>query len=59
MALYEEVALLDRIGAVAQVVVRVWTGRGFQRWTYRDVNDVPLRAGPGALHVNWCELTIV
>jgi len=59
VALYEEIALLDRIGAVAQVVVRVWTGRGFQRWTYRYVNAVPLRAGPDALRVNWCELTIV
>ena len=59
VALYTEIALLDRIGAVAQVVVRVWTGHGFQRWTYRYVNDVPLRAGPDALHVNWCELTIV
>ena len=59
VTLYTEIALLDRIGAVAQVSVRVWTGHGFQQWTYRYVNDVPLRAGPGALLVNWCELTIV
>ena len=59
VTLYTEIALLDRIGAVAQVAVRVWTGNGFQLWTYRYVNDVPLRAGPGALLVNWCELTIV
>ena len=27
-------------------------------WTYRYVNDIPLRAETDALHVNWCELTI-
>ena len=57
--LYEEVALLAKIGAVAQVSDRRWTGQGYEVWTYRYVNQVPLRAGPKALAVNWCELTIV
>jgi hypothetical protein len=51
--------LLAKIGAVAQVSDRRWTGLGFEVWTYRYVNQVPLRAGPKALLVNWCELTIV
>jgi len=58
-ALYEEVELLDRVGAVSQVTQRHWTGQQHEVWTYRYVNDVPLRAGPDALKVNWCELTIV
>ncbi len=57
--LYEEVALLAKIAAVAQVSDRRWTGQGFELWTYRYVNQVPLRSGPKALQVNWCELTIV
>jgi len=28
------------------------------RWTYRYVNDVPLRVEADPLHVNGCELTI-
>jgi hypothetical protein len=57
--LYEEVALLAQIGAVTQVSDRRWTGQGYEVWTYRYVNQVPLRAGPKALAVNWCALTIV
>jgi len=58
-ALYTEVALLGRIDAVDQFTQRHWTGSAHEVWTYRYVNDVPLRAGPEALRVNWCELTIV
>jgi len=57
--LYEEVALLSRLGAVSQVRDRHWTGRAHECWTYRYVNAVPLRTGADALPVNWCELTIV
>lgn len=58
-ALYEEVALLSRLGAVTELTQRHWNGRTHEIWRYRYVNDVPLRAGPGALKVGWCELTIV
>jgi len=43
--LYEEVALLNRLGAVCQVSDRHWTGRAYERWTYRYVNVGPRRAG--------------
>ena len=56
--LYEAVALLNRPGAVSQVSDGHWTGCAHERWTYRYVNAVPLRAGADALLVNWCELTI-
>lgn len=58
-ALYEEVALLARLGAVCERCERRWTGQGHEIWIYRFVNDVPLRATLDALKVNWCELTIV
>jgi hypothetical protein len=58
-ALYEEVALLDKLQAVAQLVSEHWNGRFRERWRYRYVNQVPLRTGADALLVNWCELTIV
>ena len=57
--LYEEVALLTKLGAVSQREERVWSGQGHQHWTYRFVEHVPLREPPQALHVNWVELTIV
>lgn len=58
-ALYEEVALLARLDAVSERRERHWTGQGHEIWTYRFVNDVPLRASLDALKVNWCEVTIV
>ena len=58
-ALYEEVAALSAIGAVAEVTDRVWTGQGHERRTYRYVSQVPLRADVKTLMVNWCEITVV
>ena len=57
-ALYEEVGLLAKADGVSTCADRVWTGRGYQRWTYRFLERVPLRRPPQALYVNWCELTV-
>jgi len=58
-ALYEELALLERVeGAISTKVVRKWNGRYHERWVYRWVESLPLRRGPKALQVNWCELTV-
>jgi hypothetical protein len=58
-ALYEELSLLERVeGAISTKVVRKWNGRYHERWVYRWVESLPLRRGPKALLVNWCELTI-
>lgn len=35
-----------------------WTGKLHETYTYRYLNQVPLRDGADALLVNWCELTI-
>lgn len=58
-ALYTEVALLARLGAVGEYRERCWTGQGHELRTYRFVNEVPLRASLDALKVNWCEVIIV
>jgi hypothetical protein len=38
---------------------RHWNGRFAEIWTYRYINEVPLRAGPDPVFVNWAELTII
>jgi hypothetical protein len=38
-------------------IVKRWTGKRQEIDTYRFVNNVPLKDGDDALHVNWCELT--
>lgn len=39
------------------LIVKRWTGKRQEIDTYRFVNNVPLKDGADALHVNWCELT--
>ena len=56
--LYEEVDLQEKSDAVAHVTLRHWNGRCYERWQCRYVNQVPLRAGPDALPINFCEVTI-
>jgi hypothetical protein len=58
-ALYEEVELLERIEGVSHLEIRHHNGRFYERHHYRYVNQVPLRTGPDALAVNWCEVTII
>jgi hypothetical protein len=56
--LYEEIALLDDFGSVEKCQDRVWTGKEHHIWSYRFISQVPLRAPPHPLEINWCELTI-
>jgi len=56
--LYQTVEFLNANGQVEQFSERSWKGKYADIYTYRYVNQVPLRAGAGALQVNWCELTI-
>ena len=44
--------------AVETLVEEIWTGKTHHIYTYRFVNQVPIRDGEDALEVNWCELTI-
>ena len=56
--LYEEVALLEKLGAVAHRTLRHWNGRFYECWQCRYVNQVPLRTGAAALAINFCEVTL-
>lgn len=38
--------------------VKHWKGKIYEIYTYRYVNQIPLRNSEDALLVNWCELTI-
>ena len=52
--LYEH---LDGI-ALPTVVCKRWTGRTEEIYTYRYLNQGPLRDNDNALLVNWCEITV-
>ncbi len=56
--LYQWVNTLAVLGGVSGLTRRHWNGRFGEQWTYRYVNDVPLRAQTDLLHAHWCELTI-
>jgi hypothetical protein len=58
VALYEQVEVLSKLDLVEQVRLRHWNGRYAEIHQYRFVNQVPLRRGPEAVQVNWCEITI-
>ena len=51
-------AELQAMDAVETLVEKRWTGKTHHIYTYRFVNQVPMRDGENALEVNWCELTI-
>jgi hypothetical protein len=57
-ALYAVVDAVANLGRVTTFSDRHWNGRHGEIWTYRFLNDVPLRAGDDALLVNWCDLRI-
>jgi len=40
------------------VIVKRWTGKVEETYTYRYLNGVPLKDGDDALLVNWCERTM-
>jgi hypothetical protein len=46
------------MGKVETFSIRKWNGKHSEIWTYRFLNDVPLRWGDDGLMVNWCELQI-
>ncbi|WNZ26377.1 transposase [Leptolyngbya sp. NK1-12] len=52
--LYEHLEGID----LPTVTTKRWTGKVEETYTYRYLNDVPLKDGDDALLVNWCELTV-
>lgn len=57
-ALYAIVDAVANLGRIATFSQRHWNGRHGETWTYRFINDVPLRAAEDALSVNWCDLRV-
>jgi len=57
-SLYEWVAMLEKNGGVEKQSSRRWNGKQGEIWSYRFVNQIPLRSGNDAMRVNWCELVI-
>jgi hypothetical protein len=57
-ALYAVVDAVAELGRLPTISQRHWNGVHGEIWTYRYLNDVPLRSGEAALSVNWCELII-
>jgi hypothetical protein len=56
--LYEWLDFLAANGEVQQVQHRHRYGKDWRLYTYRWVNQIPLRNEQPAILVNWCELTI-
>ena len=56
--LYQWVETFAAAGKVETFSIRKWNGKHSELWTYRFLNQIPLRAGDDALLVNWCELHI-
>lgn len=56
--LYDWLLMLDKAKAIRTHTQRRWNGKFGEIWTYRFVNEVPLRSGPDPLKVNWFELTV-
>jgi len=56
--LYEWVNGVLAAGKEKTVSIRKWNGRYRERWTYRFIQDLPLRAGDDGLRVNWVDLQI-
>ena len=56
--LYEWLSSLAGVDGLETRKERHWNGKHGEIWSYRFVNQVPLRAGDDALMVNWLELTI-
>jgi hypothetical protein len=56
--LYQWVDSLAGVAGLETRQERIWNGRHGEIWSYRFVNQIPLRAGEDAMLVNWLELTI-
>jgi hypothetical protein len=57
-ALYDWLSYLDRAGDVKTFETRQWHQRSQEIYSYRYVNQIPIRDTQPALLVNWCELTL-
>jgi hypothetical protein len=57
-ALYDWLSYLNRTGDVKTLETRQWHQRSQEIYSYRYINQIPIRDTQPALQVNWCELTL-
>ncbi len=57
-SLYEWLDYLEKNGEVQELTIKKRQGKTIEIYTYRFVNQIPLREQEPSLLVNWCELTI-
>ena len=56
--LYEEIDSLEKLGSVSHLTQEHWNGKEHRTFSYRYLNEVPLRSSPDSISVNWAELVI-
>jgi hypothetical protein len=56
--LYDYIGGIEQLNRLPTFSHRHWNGRHGEIWTYRYLNQVPLRQGEDALKVNWFDVTI-
>jgi hypothetical protein len=58
LTLYEWLTFMEAHGEVITAQQRKWNNGYFEIWSYRYLNQVPLRDEQPAVLVNWCEVTV-
>ena len=58
ITLYDWLSYLAKNGEVKTLETRQWHKRSKEIYSYRYVNQVPIRDAQPALNVNWCELIL-
>jgi len=56
--MYQWIDEMHAMGHVQTVIKKKWNGKIHLTYTYRFVNQVPLKDGDDAMFVNWCQLII-
>jgi hypothetical protein len=57
-ALYQALENLERRGEVKTLRIEKWNKSSKEIYSYRYVNQIPLREAQPALNVNWCDLVV-
>ena len=57
-SLYEWLDYIEKNGEVQHLTTKHRKGKSIEIYTYRFVNQIPLREQEPSLLVNWCELTV-
>lgn len=57
-ALYDWLDYLEKSGDVKTLEIRQWHKRSQEIYSFRYVNQIPIRDAQPALNVNWCELIL-